>query len=195
MFLFLAACGTSEPPDSGTGGVGDTGEDVAETGDSGDSGDSATGDTGTIDIGAVAKLSGDAPGDGGDLSAASAGDLNGDGYEDVVVGFGRNERGGSAAGTAYVFYGPVVGTRDVGGADVRLVGAEGDTAHVVASGDTNGDGAPDLIIGAPSGSYGLVYVVEGPFSVDRHLPTSAALLSARRLPCTAGPATAWTPAT
>ena len=89
-------------------------------------------------------------------SVAGASDVNGDGYDDLVVGarwhdfdptFGEN------AGRAYVFYG---GPWFVGvGADqanVILTGAaiaDEFGEAVAGAGDSNGDGFADLVIGAP----------------------------------------------
>ena len=78
-------------------------------------------------------------------SVASAGDVNGDGFDDVIVGAGYNDAGGTDAGTARVH----------SGADGSLLYKfDGDDAGdyfgswVAGAGDVNGDGIPDLIVGA-----------------------------------------------
>ena len=81
-------------------------------------------------------------------SISTAGDVNGDGYSDVIVGANRNDVGGTDAGRAYLYYG---GTNMNEIADVTLTGAAaGDNfGHSVSSaGDVNGDGYSDVIVGA-----------------------------------------------
>ncbi len=80
-------------------------------------------------------------------TVASAGDVNGDGFSDVVVGaYGVN----SNAGRAYVYHGgpagvPVTPALTLIGPDV----ASGQFGKSVASaGDTNGDGYADVVVGA-----------------------------------------------
>ena len=85
-------------------------------------------------------------------SAASAGDVNGDGLSDIIVGAVFADRNGRHDnGEALVFAGPLTGgaaTTPIwsfaGQADYENVG------HVVASGgDINGDGFADVLAGAP----------------------------------------------
>jgi Ca2+-binding RTX toxin-like protein len=127
-------------------------------------------------------IQGDRAGDLAGFSVSSAGDVNGDGFNDVIVGAFRGDDGGSDAGEAYVVFGSTSGFGvDVGGRQVidltHLSGAEGfvvrgDAAgdfagwSVSSAGDVNGDGYDDLIIGAPlgddgGGNAGEAYVVFG----------------------------------
>ncbi|MBK6875344.1 MAG: FG-GAP repeat protein [Ignavibacteria bacterium] len=50
-------------------------------------------------------LSGAAANDQFGTSVSFAGDFNGDGFSDVIVGANLNDAGGSSAGRAYIYYG------------------------------------------------------------------------------------------
>jgi hypothetical protein len=85
---------------------------------------------------------------GGDVSGA--GDVNNDGFEDVIVGAIGHDEGGSFAGCAYVFSG------QDGSVLYRLIGEEaGDYfgSSVCGVGDIDQDGYDDFMVGAP-GAYG-----------------------------------------
>ena len=105
------------------------------------------------------------------FSVTSAGDVNGDGFADLLVGAVRGDDGGFRAGEAYVIWGranKTIGTLGSDGRwvlDVTALGdagftIQGDTARdgfggsVSAAGDINGDGYGDLIIGARGGNDG-----------------------------------------
>jgi hypothetical protein len=103
---------------------------------------------------------------GGLLS--DAGDIDGDGVLDILIGAFLHDAGGVDAGAAYLLRGPVQGIVEVSHGDIELVGASpGDYAGgpVVGGGDADGDGLSDLLIGAygrdfggtDSGSAYLVY--------------------------------------
>jgi len=95
-----------------------------------------------------AVLNGEAAGDRFGISVSGAGDVNGDGFADVVVGAYQNDAGGTDAGRAYVFYG---GARPHDRPDLTLTGATaGDSFgfSVAGVGDTNKDGFADVAVGA-----------------------------------------------
>ena len=71
-------------------------------------------------------------------------------------------------GAVYLVNGPLTGTLDLVDADAKLVGeAHHDHAGLsIASADVNGDGIPDILVGAPyndaGGSQaGAAYIVYG----------------------------------
>ncbi len=110
--------------------------------------------------------------DNSGFSVSSAGDVNGDGIDDLIIG----ARGGSSSGQSYVVFGnstgfsPTLNLSTLNGTNGFAINgiAAGDQSgySVSSAGDVNGDGIDDLIIGAygasPNGSYsGQSYVVFG----------------------------------
>ncbi len=125
-----------------------------------------------LDSVAAARVHGEAPYDMAGTSVAGLGDLDGDGYDDFVVGADRYDPGLQNAGGAFVFYGPVSGDHRLLDADAALLGEDkgdhlGDS--VASAGDLDGDGSPDLVVGAykeDGGDHGSgsAYVLHGPVS-------------------------------
>jgi hypothetical protein len=114
--------------------------------------------TGSLDLSlADAKLTGSGAEDGAGVSVSGAGDVDGDGNDDVVVGAYRNSDGAKWAGAAYLVLGPVTGTVDLSSANARLLGEDSyDEAgsSVSGAGDVDDDGHDDLLIGASSNAEG-----------------------------------------
>ncbi len=101
--------------------------------------------------GAEAKLMGEAIYDAAGSAVASAGDVDGDGYDDVLVGAPEADPAGQDRGAAYLVRGPISGPFDLGDADVKFIGEGlGDAAgfSLATAGDTDGDGLDDFLIGA-----------------------------------------------
>ncbi|MCP4807195.1 MAG: hypothetical protein GY913_26280 [Proteobacteria bacterium] len=78
-------------------------------------------------------------------------DINGDGDDDLIVGAGGEDTGGSTAGATYIIYGPMTTGGDHSTTDVQIYGdntSEYLGYYGVAGGDLDGDGADDVIGGA-----------------------------------------------
>jgi len=157
--------------------------------------------SGTMDLGdAKAKIRGETRGDsaGGVAlyaeAAAGAGDMDGDGISDLVIGALNESTEGASAGAAYVMYGPISGTQSLSSADAKLLGeGEGHYAgwSVAGAGDMNGDGYDDALVGACAedtggGWAGAAYVVLGPPTGERSLGQAHAKLMGEDVGDTAG---------
>ncbi len=114
-------------------------------------------------------VTGQATADKFGYAVATAGDFNGDGYDDIIAGAWGDESPAHNSGSAYIVYGPVsAGTIGAAAADVQLGGAEDDQAGLSVAGafDANGDGYDDVIVGSwqDDAAYtdgGACYVVYG----------------------------------
>jgi hypothetical protein len=118
----------------------------------------------TVDI----TMTGEASEDYFGGSVSGAGDVNGDGYDDVIIGAYRHDGVGSDAGRAYIYFG---GATMDNIADVTMngqSGTDGFGSSVSAAGDVNGDGYDDVIVGAREmgGSTGGAYVFYGSATMD-----------------------------
>jgi hypothetical protein len=93
-------------------------------------------------------------------SVAGAGDINGDGYADVIVGAYRYDAGLTEEGAAFLFLGSasgIVANGNPANADVQLESKQGWSWlgwSVAGAGDVNDDGYADVIVGAPSYNAG-----------------------------------------
>ncbi|MBE9098777.1 hypothetical protein [Vacuolonema iberomarrocanum] len=106
-------------------------------------------------------------------SVSGAGDINGDGIDDLIIGaYGADPNGNNFAGTSYVVFGRQTGfganfdlstLNGSNGFAINGVAELGQSGRSVSgAGDINGDGIDDLIIGAPfADPNGQSYVVFG----------------------------------
>lgn len=83
------------------------------------------------------------------ISVASAGDVNGDGYSDIIVGADYHDGGGTERGQAYVYPGSASG---LDGTLLWKASGVQDHAYfgnsVSSAGDVNGDGYADIVVGS-----------------------------------------------
>jgi len=106
---------------------------------------------------------------------ASAGDVNGDGYDDVIVGAPWYDHGQEDEGAAAVYHGSATGLSLIpswlGESDQKY-------AHfgesVGTAGDVNGDGYADIIVGAPGYDHGQPH--EGAAAVYHGSATGLSLI-------------------
>jgi hypothetical protein len=143
--------------------------------------------TGAINLSALDgvngfSIAGEAAGDKFGRGAA-AGDVNGDGYDDLVIGAPGANNGGTDRGSAYVIYGrpstaatlPLSSLDGANGFKVTTVNNSDLLGFGVGgNGDFNGDGFDDVLIGAPTndsfvsngGAGYLIYGKAAPFAAS-----------------------------
>jgi len=116
---------------------------------------------------ATALLTGEAAGDMAGGAITPAGDVDGDGITDLLVGAPMANYRGTAAGAAYLVLGPM-NSMSLTSAHRRFAGETIEDqagTRIAAAGDVDGDGKDDLLIGAPyaeSASQGAAYLILDP---------------------------------
>ncbi len=106
--------------------------------------------------------------------SVGAGDTNGDGFGDILLGAPWGDHAG-----AWLTLGPITSDLELTDVALLLEGAPGDFAgHGATIADVDGDGIGDAIVGAynmdgEAASSGGVYVAHGPLSTDLYLPEDA----------------------
>ena len=132
-------------------------------------------------------------------SVSRAGDVNGDGIDDVIIGAPRAKKTGSSipnAGRAYLVFGRDSGAgagfpssinlaflSGAAGVTISGIGQDDECGSCVSgAGDVNADGIDDIIIGAPkadpggSNAAGVSYVVFGALDLGANGPIDPATL-------------------
>lgn len=114
------------------------------------------------------RIDGASAGDFLGLAVAGAGDLNGDGYADLLTGSAGSSRGRANAGTAWVVLGrastQAVDLATANAFALRIDGATDDLVGraLAGPGNVTGDGRRELLIGAPqslAGGFGVAYLL------------------------------------
>jgi hypothetical protein len=99
---------------------------------------------------ATAVLGGEDSAGGAGWAVEGAGDVDGDGALDLLIGAPTQSNGRADAGAVYVVCGPVSGSVSLRRSEGRLLGGNQDdyAGYAIAGGDIDGDGLSDVIAGA-----------------------------------------------
>ncbi|MCL4871904.1 MAG: integrin alpha [Anaerolineae bacterium] len=122
----------------------------------------------------VIVYTGDNVGDLAGYGVAGVGDVNGDGFGDLLVGAPFNDLAGNNAGAVYVVLGgATLASSNLGTFPIFIGEVAGDEAGrtVAPAGDVNGDGFQDMLVGvmnhdAPVSNAGAVYLILGGSSIS-----------------------------
>jgi len=133
--------------------------------------------SGVVNLGSLGsdgfRIDGQSAGDAAGTWVGGTGDMNSDGHADLIVGATQSANNGALSGSAYVVFGGsstgTVQLASLGSRGFRIDGAAaGDRAGTAVDGigDVDGDGRPDVIVGANgannNGGYsGSTYVIFG----------------------------------
>lgn len=118
------------------------------------------------------------------FAVSGAGDFNGDGYADVIIGAGSSSPKSNKEGTSYILYGKASGFSNVDLSSITMdqgfyiVGdnVNDQSGRTVSSlDDFNGDGYADIIIGAPFAlsNTGKSYIIYGNKTISSNIDLSS----------------------
>ncbi|MBY0336275.1 MAG: DUF4214 domain-containing protein [Acetobacteraceae bacterium] len=116
-----------------------------------------------IASGTAIRIDGQGAGDNAGNWVSAAGDVNADGFADFLIGAPLADGGGTDSGATWLIFGKAAGWSNftlAGGLStlvgVRFTGQAGTQSgwSAAGTGDVNGDGFADFIVGAPFGSGG-----------------------------------------
>lgn len=107
-------------------------------------------------------------------SIASAGDINGDGYNDIIIGANQYDQGQTNEGAAFIYLGSPAGLSPTPATILESNQPDAAFGTIVASaGDINADGYADIIVGAPH--YSQDHTKEGAAWIYHGSPTGLTL--------------------
>jgi hypothetical protein len=100
---------------------------------------------------------------GHNVDGVEAADVDGDGNQDIVLGYSYNDDNGSNSGTVHIVYGPMLGTYSTDRTDRAVHGPTSSDylGRGIAIMDDDGDGQDDIWMGAYGTTYGSAYLIPG----------------------------------
>lgn len=134
-----------------------------------------------IDLSELTKLNGESSGDAAGDTIASTGDVNADGYPDLLISSTSEDTGGENAGAVYLIYGKseIIATQSLSQADVKFISqtASERIGSSLAAGDVNGDGYDDILISTiyedtGGENAGAIYLIYGAASLSNTVNVS-----------------------